>query len=1115
MQHLFRSLAVDPEQKLSQCSHGTCSMSNPALQAARVSETLLLPRTTFPPRAAPDALARYLRQSSDDLYARQHQARAQFQQNGKQKPPFVLHDGPPYANGDLHIGHALNKILKDMICRSKLSQGHSVDFVPGWDCHGLPIELKALQERFGKDKDGTPPTTSTEVRKIARRLAEATVEKQRSQFKSWGIMADWEKAWTTMDQDFELRQLFIFLTMFNEGLITRKDSPVWWSPSSRTALAESELEYRDDHQSTAALVSYYLYVPKGEIGHEYTGVKALIWTTTPWTLPANSAICLREDLAYTIVESRKYGKLLVAQSRVDFVEEKLQEKLPIVEDDIPGSFFTKNHFLYASPFDYDSTHLKLCNGNFVTDTSGTGLVHIAPGHGMDDYTISLAHPKQVRVRMPVDDSGRFTDAAMPNDPSYLAGRDVLTDGQEKVLGFLQRNGNLVSAYPFMHKYPYDWRSKQPVIIRATPQWFVNISKLKQPAVASLRDVKFLPENGKERLTSFVQNRKREWCISRQRAWGVPIPALYDAETGDPIMNERTIVHIMNVLRERGTDAWWSDSPDESAWIHPTLLVQKSPREFRRGTDTMDVWFDSGTSWAQLLKGDGDIDNTLPAHLYLEGTDQHRGWFQSSLLTRIAYQVAADTGKEMTQYKAPFSSLVTHGFILDSEGKKMSKSLGNVVSPMDIISGAFYLPRGQSDMSLGPETLRLWVASSDFTRDITVTKEAVKSAHNLLHKLRTTFKLLLGLLKDFDLSEVQPIASLPPLERLALWRISHTENSVREAYEDYEFHKGMKLLTAYVMFDFSSIYMESIKDVLYCSLPESRPRQAVQTVLWNILQSLQRMLAPICPLLVEETWDHLPTSIKAANPIYPLESTADSFRLEKNLQKNSDLERDWVILTHLNTAVKALQEQARDEQKMRSSTESSINIAFENGEALKEPLSDGTDAAGNAVFEILRRYESTAQDFFVVSRFTVNDKEVNSESKKWLVSSDVTFPSGATVTVQVYEPIGSKCKRCWRWVVSENDAENPERVNQNILGNVDFTDKPPKQAKKKTKAAKKSTSTPAAITEAEEPAAKIEQAAQDGHSEPSPETKKPPKPPILCDRCIDALDHFVHERTNIA
>lgn len=538
--------------------------------------------------------------------------------------------------------------------------------MPGWDCHGLPIEVKALEGLKGEGKDGGGKELgAVEIRRAARALATKTVKEQMKGFKEWGIMADWDNAWKTMDPGFEIAQLRVFREMVKKGLIFRRYKPVYWSPSSRTALAEAELEYRDDHVSTAAYVKFPLNDVPEALKARLPGdgsLSAVVWTTTPWTLPANRAIAVGKELEYSVV--RRGGELLlVASSRLPDITSLLfgEDHVDMVLDGILGEEIEGSRYLNVLR-GKEAAFQPIVHADFVSAESGSGLVHLAPGHGPDDY--ELCTKLGIEAAAPVDDLGCFTAAALPDDPHVLEGTPVLNGGSQKVLNLL--GDKVLATHKYKHKYPYDWRTKLPIIVRATEQWFTDVAHVKDDALKHLEQCRFFPESGRARLESFVRGRS-EWCISRQRAWGVPIPALYN-DDGAAVLTDASVAHIISVIEKRGIDAWWTDAVNDPAWVLPGL-----EGSYRRGKDTMDVWFDSGTSWTQT-EGQADC--------YIEGTDQHRGWFQSSLLTH--------TGASGKDY-APFKTLITHGFTLDEKGKKMSKSIGNTIAPSQIIDGSLLPP----------------------------------------------------------------------------------------------------------------------------------------------------------------------------------------------------------------------------------------------------------------------------------------------------------------------------------------------------------------------------------------------------------------------------------------
>lgn len=968
-------------------------------------KTLHLPKASFPPRAVVSDRSKYIKRCTDDRY--------RWQRNTlpKDRPEFTLADGPPYANGSLHIGHALNKILKDIICRYNLSEGTRVDWVPGWDCHGLPIELKALQEQaqgpLSSRINGAADPIS--VRNAARKLAVKTVERQKQAFRQWGIMADWDNAWKTMDKDFEIKQLEVFKEMVNKGLIYRRFKPVYWSPSSRTALAEAELEYRDDHVSTAAYVKYPMCTApeklRKRLSFDIKTVSAVIWTTTPWTLPANRAIGFHEDIEYILTESAVHGRLLLAASRLPEVEHQLQEALSTIitidGEELVGA-------TYHSPvFDAKSSPRPFLHASFVSETSGSGLVHLAPGHGMDDYELCLK--RHIPAFAPLDDGGCFTSLAWPEEADHLIGVDVLGAGNGKVLDQLSHRGYILGQHKYEHRYPYDWRSKQPVVVRATEQWFANVGNIQDKALQALDTVTFIPTSGKTRLEAFVKNRT-EWCISRQRAWGLPIPALYHRETNEAVLTEDSVAHIISIVQERGVDAWWTDDELDPEWTPPYLRKTNDQAVYRRGKDTMDVWFDSGTSWTQT--GRHTKDDRHVASCYIEGTDQHRGWFQSSLLTHVAYQSGGVDENGLPQ--APFKTLITHGFTLDQEGRKMSKSIGNVVSPDEIMDGSLLPPMKKKIKgkwtelrdAMGPDGLRLWVASCDYTTDIKVSQTMLQAINGSLSKYRVTFKLILGILADFDpCAPLTGASDSNMVHKIALWQLEKVSSSVRGHYRRYEFGKATSDINSFINTELSSFYFECIKDAAYCGTPSERSH--VQRTLYHILIYLQQMLVPIAPLLVEELWDYTPKAVKEWNPIPPGQrSWKDLNPLSLGEVTKAQLETDVVELMKARAAIKSTQEQSRNDKKMGDSLQSYVLFNIEAA----------SSQAANSVLDLLLRYRNELDDILGVSKVSVHDNQTPSSDlseAQWSYPVDFEM-FGQRVKAEVYEPQLAKCVRCWKF-----------------------------------------------------------------------------------------------------
>ncbi|KAF2738436.1 isoleucyl-tRNA synthetase [Polyplosphaeria fusca] len=992
------------------------------------SSTLRLPKSSFPARPLPESTAEYLRRCTDELYAWQQSSRSAPDSDGNLPQTFTLHDGPPYANGPLHIGHALNKITKDIICRFEVGQGKRVSYVPGWDCHGLPIEIKALQAQ-----NAGANTDPVSVREAARELAARTVEEQKKGFRAWAVMGDWDNAYKTMEKGFEIRQLDIFKRMYEKGLIYREYKPVYWSPSSRTALAEAELEYDENHRSTAAFVRFPVDISKelraGALAGIAGSLNIAIWTTTPWTLPANRAIGVHKNMEYSIVQDPgKDDELtLIASSRVEYYQNVLGRALNLIREGLLGSDLVGN-LKYENPFQKQNGYQPVIHGEFVTDGSGTGLVHLAPGHGMDDYHLCIS--LGIAASAPLDDAGSFTEEAFPSHPEVLRGMSVIEKDEKSatkaVTKYLDSIDMLRATQTYRHKYPIDWRTKQPVIVRATEQWFANVDEIKEDALKAMIDVIFMPETSRARLESFVQGRS-QWCISRQRAWGVPIPYLYRVDEGrkDAVMDSKVIENAISMIQEHGIDAWWTDPPDDPKWI-PNHLSGS----YVRGKDTMDVWFDSGTSWTLLPP---QQDQPV-ADVYLEGTDQHRGWFQSSLLTRIASQPL-----NSSTTRAPYKTLITHGFTLDSEGRKMSKSLGNVISPIQITSGELLPPlkykkqKGQDKSknnspaydAMGSDALRLWAASSDYTRDVTIGQPVLQAVNQALHKYRVTFKWLLGILnlpssppKFVSFNAVRTdyptnIVSATPLpDKLALHRLSQVTVEVHKFNSKYEFFKGVNTINKYISNDLSAFYFETLKDRIYTG--SKADCQHLQNILGIIFYELLRMLAPVCPLLVEEVWDFVPPQLKDQS-IHPARALSTPFELQ--LQETSDqLDQYQREVDMLGTAIKAAQERLRANKNMGSSLECDVLVSAtedcqENG--LLRPDSDAEDSAG----------------LFVVSGFRIcspaeleQARKALQDSGDWYAEEPFSVLTGAKAgQVLVHKPAHHKCPRCWRYVAEENES----------------------------------------------------------------------------------------------
>ena len=767
--------------------------------AARYS--VLLPRTSFPLRRTVAEATLQKSAGFDQLYRWQQAEYAD-------RKCFTLHDGPPYANGEPHVGHALNKILKDIINRFKLLKGHRINYRPGWDCHGLPIELKACRE--SELKHSSP----LDIRSKAASFASRTLEVQKAAFQSWGCMGDWDHPYLTMEPQYEANQLAVFYKMYKRGCIYRGFKPVYWSPSSRSALAEAELEYKE-HTSRAV----YVLFPLTRCPGVEPGAHALVWTTTPWTLVANQALCFHPKLSYSVIEMLAADgaerTVVVGSACLPRLQSVLGLENVRVKSQIPGSVLAE--FRYQHPLDSGRCSMPFLPAAHVTETEGTGLVHTAPAHGFEDHLVAVDNGLDLQCS--VDERGCYTSQA----GSDLEGKFALKKGNEEAISKLSGRGLLLHEHAHSHRYPYDWRTKKPVLIRSTEQWFASVSLLKEEAKKALREVVFFPENSANRLAVMLDTRS-DWCISRQRVWGVPIPVFYHRETNQPLINDDTIAHIESVFREHGSDSWWQLSTKQL--LPPSLQPQAD--DYVPGADTMDVWFDSGSSWSSVLREEGGV-----ADMYLEGSDQFRGWFQSSLLTSVA-----------AQGRAPYRSVVTHDFVVDGKGMKMSKSIGNVISPAEVIS------------EYGVDVMRLWVGTSSFTSMVHISDSGLQQTRDFLLKIRNTCRFLLGNLADFNPDrDLLDYPQLTALDRYMLHVLSCYSSEVTDAYESLNFSRLNNILTKFVPKDLSAFYFDIVKDRLYCEPSSSVSRRSVQSVLHHLLQVLVRSLAPITPHLAEEVALH--------------------------------------------------------------------------------------------------------------------------------------------------------------------------------------------------------------------------------------------------------------------
>ena len=778
------------------------------------NQTLNLPKTSFDMRAGlPKKEPKFIEHWNEmDLYQ-------QLLTRNQGKPLYVLHDGPPYANGDIHLGTALNKVLKDIIVKYKNMTGFNSPYVPGWDTHGLPTELKALKA-VGLDKDKATPA---EIRRQCREFAMSYVEIQKEQFMRLGVTGDFKDPYITLKPEFEAEQIKVFGEMAKKGLIYRGMKPVYWCAECGTALAEAEIEYQDDPCVTV-YVKFKVTDDKGVFsaaGIDPDKTSFVIWTTTTWTLPGNLAVCLGPDIEYTAV---KVGDEYLIMAR-DLAPGVMKEA-GIADYEMVGSFRGSEleYMKTAHPF-LDRVSLVIV-GDHVTLESGTGCVHTAPAFGVEDFDVCQNYP-EIELVIPVDASGRQTAEA----GDFIAGQ-TLEESNKTIFARMKEDGSLFAARKITHSYPHCWRCKEPVMFRATDQWFCSVDAIKDDAVKAIEGVEWIPAWGEERIKGMVRDR-RDWCISRQRKWGVPIPILYCKKCGKPIVNDTTIEAISELFRREGSDAWYLKEPSE--FLPAGFACECGGTEFEKEQDILDVWFDSGTSHAAVLKQRPDLK--WPADLYLEGADQYRGWFQSSLLTAVA-----------TTGEAPYKAVCTHGWVVDGEGKAMHKSAGNSIAPDEIIK------------QYGADILRLWVASSDYHADIRISNDILKQLSEAYRKIRNTARYILGNLDGFDpdAGRVSP-EELTELDRWAYAKLDELIDRVRAGYDALDYHVAFHAIHNFCVVEMSSFYLDIIKDRLYCEKKDSVLRRAAQTAMYDILTAITRLAAPILVFTCEEIWQHLPAS----------------------------------------------------------------------------------------------------------------------------------------------------------------------------------------------------------------------------------------------------------------
>ncbi|MBM5800169.1 MAG: isoleucine--tRNA ligase [Cyanobacteria bacterium K_DeepCast_35m_m2_023] len=881
-------------------------------------------------------------------------------------PVFTLHDGPPYANGALHVGHALNKILKDIINKTALLQGKRARFVPGWDCHGLPIELKVLQGLKGEERAALTPL---DLRQKAHSYALEQVALQQAGFERWGIWADWQQPYLTLHKSYEAAQIGVFGQMVLAGHIYRGLKPVHWSPSSRTALAEAELEYPDGHVSPSVYAAFpvvelpaALAEALGSAGITTSDLAVTIWTTTPWTLPANLAVSVNGALDYSICASSGAGNLIVAAELRASLEATLGQTLtPVLQ--VKGAAL--EGIQYRHPL-LERTSPVVIGGDYITTESGTGLVHTAPGHGVDDFNTGRKY--NLGVLCPVDEAGTLTAEAGP-----FAGLNVLKDANGAIITALRDEGALLTEAPYAHRYPYDWRTKKPTIFRATEQWFASVEGFRDAALRAIADVEWLPASGRNRIEAMVRERG-DWCISRQRTWGVPIPVFYHRETGEVLLNETTLAHIQGLVAEHGSDVWWQR--DEAGLLPEPYVADAA--NWRKGSDTMDVWFDSGSSWAGVVQERG---LNYPADLYLEGSDQHRGWFQSSLLTSVA-----------VHGHAPYKRVLTHGFTLDEKGRKMSKSLGNVVDPAVLVEGG---KNEKQEPAFGADVLRLWVSSVDYSADVPLGPGIVKQLADVYRKVRNTARYLLGNLHDFAPErDGVPVEQLPLLDQWMLQRTAALIDNVTGDFERYEFYRFFQALQNFCVVDLSNVYLDIAKDRLYVSGASEFRRRSCQTVLHLVVERLAGLIAPVLCHMAEDIWQNLPY------PVAERSVFERGWPVAPDAWRHLELEAPMAQILELRALINRQLEACRTGGSLGASLEAQVQLTLEAaGEA--EPLRQALTWLDQSPHPSV----DNLADWLLVSAL-----QIGGSAPATVLSETIE----AGIQVRVAKASGHKCERCWHY-----------------------------------------------------------------------------------------------------
>ena len=912
------------------------------------NKTIHLPQTDFPMRAG-------LPKREPALLNGEYEVSTyhKLMEHNAEKPSFVLHDGPPYANGDIHIGTALNKILKDMIVRYKNMTGYKAPYIPGWDTHGLPIESAILKNKKIKRDE----LSDVEFRDKCREYALSFVDRQRSEFQRLGVIGDWDNPYLTLKPEFEAAQIRVFGKMAEKGYIYKGLKPVYWCYTDETALAEAEIEYQDD-PCTTIFVKFKVKDDKGKLASltDLSKTYFVIWTTTAWTLPGNRAISVNPEFTYALMKVESGETYIVAKDLAEAVAKNAGIETYEIIAELPGSeleLMTAQHPLM------DQESVVLC-GDHVTLDAGSGCVHTAPGFGADDFNICQKYDKagltHIGVPVPVNAKGVMTDERFNGVH--------ISKANDYVLPALEECGALLAKEDIVHSYPHCWRCKKPIIFRATEQWFCSVDAIKQAAVDSCDGISWKPEWGKERMTSMITERS-DWCISRQRKWGVPIPIFYCDQCGADIVTPETIDHIANLFHDHGSNIWFEKTADE---LVPEGFVcpKCGHKHFSKESDIMDVWFDSGSTHAAVVDQRDELH--FPADVYLEGGDQYRGWFQSSMLTSIA-----------TKGVAPYKQIITHGWTVDGEGRAMHKSLGNAVAPDEVIK------------DYGADMLRLWVSSADYTQDMRISKDILKQLSQAYLKIRNTARYMLGNLSGFnpDTDQVDYTA-LTPLDQWALARYNELIRTVRAAYDRYEFHGVYRAIYNFCVVDMSNFYLDIIKDRLYCG--DDADRAAAQTALYQILDGMTRMLAPMLAFTSEEIWAAMPHAKADEASCVLLNDIPD---YNEQLCLSPELSAQWDKVIALRTDVNKALEAARGQKLVGKSLDAEVTLYL--------------TAEGKEAFDAMGQHDLAA--VCIVSKVTVVEGE-----GQGVVGEN--FPG---VTIAVAPSQAPKCSRCW----AHNDQVDAE------------------------------------------------------------------------------------------